>query len=1683
MELNIFNQQEEKVAILSTAQNGSHVPIYDANIEEKLDSYDILTFTIDADTEESTYAVEGNTIVFKDIKGWREYYITNVEEEDGDILQKTITAELSLIELADEIIEKDLSGTTTNPKVALASLLEGTRFEVGIVDESIYNKRFNTDTFYLNVLEAISELASEYSAEVQVSYQIKDGKIEKRLINLYKQFGRNNGKRFEIEKDITSIKRTVDISQLKTAIIPFTDEKTSQDEEGNESSGSRITINDVVWSKAKGDPTDKPLGQNYLEDKTALANFGRIGKDGKLKHKKLSMEINVDSAEALISMAWVQLARYSTPKVTYEVKAVDLYELTKDEDFKHEQIFLGDTIIVVDKNFAVPIVIETRVVEVKRDLLDATNNEYVFGTSKELFSYQEQLDSIEEKIKDVVINIDNIQQNADGFTTTYRGSTQPATARENDLWYRPHPTIVGERQMLIFNGTTWEIASDTSVKGLVDKDILEVQNDTQLAIQKAQDAVDLAESVEGSLIFKVGTEEYNAKMTTLEDNINLRVTKGDVVHQINVSDEEILIQGDKIIISGDTTVDGTFKVTNEMIALGVSADKITGGTINGKTINVIDLNADNITGGNLNIQNIKLMNGNQEIVSVTQDGQVNMNVSSLRIGQFNAVTTEELKKLEAQYTFILSNDSATIPTDKDGNNGDYTTATTQPIIYRLGVLDTSNWNITASASTGITGALLNGEYKITKMTADTGKVTFTAKKDNLTLLKVFNISKAKAGITGATGSTGPKGATGSQGPRGLAGLQGPQGEQGIHGTPGANGQSSYTHIAYATGTEGQSFNHDTFSQATHIGMYVSNEIDSSDIPTDYEWTLIKGKDGSQGLRGPEGKNGLTPYFHTAWANSADGISGFDTTVSIDKLYIGTVTTFEPDDPTEPSAYSWTKIKGDKGATGATGPQGATGASGKDGLPGKAGVGISSTVITYATSTSGTTAPTTEWGPEVPSLTKGEYLWTRTIWTYTDNTTEPGYSVSYIAKDGNTGDNGLPGKAGVGISSTKIEYAGSTSGTTKPTSGWGPTVPTVAPGNFLWTKTTWTYTDNTTEPGYSVARMGSNGATGGKGDTGSTGATGASATSYWITASNNIIGKSQTGVINPTTITFKGFSKTGTANPVAYSGRFIIQTSTNGTTYTNSYVSNNINQSSHTYTIPANSLFVKCLFYMAGGTTVLLDEQTVPIVESAEGIQVGGENLLKNSNFKNGLTHWSPWSGASLSINSTGNMVVSYTGSSNNNSGMAQSVNLPVSDYVITAKIKRSTADINTKFQIGTVNNYEPTLPPVNTWGVVTAYLRNTGGAFYIFRNNPGAVGTLEVEWIKVEKGNIPTDWRPHPEDARTYKAWANSSDGTIDFTRTLPNENLFLESYSSYELATYAYMDINPELTDLVGKVYEKDSTVDMTGVFFGFTEVGVDGTIGVNWLMANGILQANASTTGVKSKRRYFSFYPKNEETFDKIKARYSVKLEKGTTPTIYTTNTADSLTGSVMQYVGFSPLDSNNPSEYEWIINPEYTKALSEESLTNKADKGEIDDINNALGDKVDNTTFKGVQEIAEEFAQSYKAFVSDDGKHKKDLEELEKRIELMFLDLGEKVLKLDFVNSYMTAGSEGLLIGSKDSSIKMFLSNSSLTFIDGGNEIAEFNGQYFTIKKGSILEDIQIGEHKVSKFGNGQTVFQWV
>lgn len=146
-----------------------------------------------------------------------------------------------------------------------------------------------------------------------------------------------------------------------------------------------------------------------------------------------------------------------------------------------------------------------------------------------------------------------------------------------------------------------------------------------------------------------------------------------------------------------------------------------------------------------------------------------------------------------------------------------------------------------------------------------------------------------------------------------------------------------------------------------------------------------------------------------------------------------------------------------------------GATGQNGTS----VTVSSTSVTYQIGASGTTKPTGEWSTTVPNVPNGQFLWTKTVVKYSDGKSTEAYSVSYKGTNGTNGSNGTS----VTVKSTSVTYQAGTSGTTPPTGTWSTTVPSVANGQYLWTKTVVNYSDGKHTESYSVSYKGTNGTNG------------------------------------------------------------------------------------------------------------------------------------------------------------------------------------------------------------------------------------------------------------------------------------------------------------------------------------------------------------------------------------------------------------------------------------------------------------------------------------------------------------------------------------------------------------------------------------------------------------------------------
>jgi phage minor structural protein len=181
-------------------------------------------------------------------------------------------------------------------------------------------------------------------------------------------------------------------------------------------------------------------------------------------------------------------------------------------------------------------------------------------------------------------------------------------------------------------------------------------------------------------------------------------------------------------------------------------------------------------------------------------------------------------------------------------------------------------------------------------------------------------------------------------------IKGEQGIPGVSGKDGADGKTPYFHVKYSAVANPTSYSDMTETPDEYIGTYADYELDDSTDPKKYTWSKFRGdngEDGADGIPGKNGENGETSYVHFAYATSADGKTGFSTTDTVGKTYMGQYADFEKADSEDPTKYRWSKFQGPQGPQGEQGPQGLQGLQGQTGTAGKDGQMLYATCDTAA----------------------------------------------------------------------------------------------------------------------------------------------------------------------------------------------------------------------------------------------------------------------------------------------------------------------------------------------------------------------------------------------------------------------------------------------------------------------------------------------------------------------------------------------------------------------------------------------------------------------------------------------------------------------------------------------------------------------------------------------------------------
>lgn len=441
------------------------------------------------------------------------------EQVQSDRVQYTCI-EAAYDELKSYHFIKDIRPQDRPASYMLQAALEGTRWEVGQVYDSGTN---STNFYYISTLEAIQKIVNLFSLEAtfSVSLDAQKAQVVRRQVNLYSQQGERTGKRFEYGSNLLTVEREENTDSLVTALIGRgKGEAVYHDGDGNGNAedqapdgyGRRINFADVVWSKAHGNPVDKPQGQEYVEDPDATAAYGFD--DGK---PRIGIEVfeDITDPNELINATWKALQVLKRPNVSFKANVMDVGNLG-----------LGDTVAIIRHDIQIEYF--TRVYKVDHNLLDEQQNTIELGDNLSSNSLTSTIALMSGAIDKAQETAGYAATSANGKNKNYYSQAQPAYGVEGDLWYKDLGN--GETELYQFHNGNWILISSTRDLSQAKQEI-----NAELDKLKQQDqatGIDL-EAIHGTLkdvedtanqAFATG-QKNSTDLTTLDGSITGRVTK------------------------------------------------------------------------------------------------------------------------------------------------------------------------------------------------------------------------------------------------------------------------------------------------------------------------------------------------------------------------------------------------------------------------------------------------------------------------------------------------------------------------------------------------------------------------------------------------------------------------------------------------------------------------------------------------------------------------------------------------------------------------------------------------------------------------------------------------------------------------------------------------------------------------------------------------------------------------------------------------------------------------------------------------------------------------------------------------------------------------------------------------------------------------------------------------------
>ena len=487
------------------------------------------------------------------------------------IAQKSTKGEISTFTGVQSGIEElrktpvfDKRPKNTPAKPVINELLQGTNWQARFIADTTNH---STNFYYTSVFDALKKICKVWGLEMQFFVEMNSNGLGARYIDFKKKIGEAVGKRVVYGHNALEILKEVERTNIFTALIGRgKGEQVSSAEEsgkGGDGYGRKITFEDVVWSKAKGDPLDKPKGQKYLEIPEMSRTYGIKNSDGTMRPKIGFTEFSEEEdPNELIKLTYQTLINSARPQLALKTSSVYL-----------RGVKIGDTIRVVrhDKKLDY----DTRIFEITFNRLNNQSSDIKLGdqigesSSSKVQAVADKAveEFINNEFNSFIENLPDFIKTADGFNTNWYSTEDPVKKYPkkvmiNDIWYKPDPEHEGHKIMYRWTGEVWEeilrTYNEVSLREAIDQKFNELKQamDQQSAKTEQQindalnksglgkladDAKKIAEQAKGELeTIKQQNQTAKNELTTFKEKV-----QADLDGKLSLSKVTELIDGVK----------------------------------------------------------------------------------------------------------------------------------------------------------------------------------------------------------------------------------------------------------------------------------------------------------------------------------------------------------------------------------------------------------------------------------------------------------------------------------------------------------------------------------------------------------------------------------------------------------------------------------------------------------------------------------------------------------------------------------------------------------------------------------------------------------------------------------------------------------------------------------------------------------------------------------------------------------------------------------------------------------------------------------------------------------------------------------------------------------------------------------------------------------------------------------